>query len=1270
MISSELKIISFNCQGLRDTKKRIDVINYLSNIGADIICLQDTHWLTADKKIIQKLWPGDCLLNGSKTNSRGVAILIGKTFEYSTSSVKTDNIGNYISVFISTSAFTFQLINIYAPNTDTPAFFDYIKDEIESSDHEYSIICGDFNLVLNPQKDCYNYRNLNNPRARNCLIQTMDSLLLSDAFRTLNGDLIRYTWHRKNPIRQARLDYFIVWNSFIDLISKCSIQPGYRSDHSIIAMHVIICTFKKGNGLWKFNCSLLKNKDYLILINNLIDSEKLRYALPVYNPNSITQIPDSLINFTISDSHFLEVLLLQIRGETIKFAAALKKKNLKMENELIKEIEFLENQPQCQIGVILQEKKKTLENMRQENLKGLMIRSRAEWLYESEKPSRYFCSLEKRYYTEKTIKKLVTDDGNILSDQKEILAEVKHFYQDLFRSRDYQISDEYLSSLKSLPGLVSLSDTDSDLLEGLLNINEIGTALKSMKNKKAPGIDRFPAEFFKVFWCKLKFFILRSLNNGFEMGHFSVSLRQCVISCLPKGDKPRQFLKNWRPISLLSVVYKIASTALSARLRTVLDKIISKTQSGFVSGRSICENIRLIYDIMNYAKEKDIPGLLMLVDFQKAFDSVSWKFLQCALKAFGFKNNFCKWITILNTNVMASVLQCGVLSEFFNIERGCRQGDPIAAYLFLICGQIMYLLLMNNKDLKGIQVNKFEHKITQFADDTTLILDGSRNSLIAALNTLEIFGSISGLKVNTDKTTLVWIGKKRYSKDKIHVDKSLVWGANLFSPLGIKFSVDLDKMPDLNYTPVIESIKRLLHVWKQRHLTPIGKICVIKTLALSKLNHILLSIPAPGRLQLKELETIFYKFIWDGKPDKIKRSTMSKHYYNGGLKMIELSNYICGLKATWMRRVYRNINAPWVNVSFPRSSLLDNIFTFGSDYIKLTARKTTNKFWAEVLTSWCNVVSKIPLKNNTDALCEPLWQNPNISKAQLVLPHWSKKGVQIPADLIYENGEFLTLSSLERFFNLKTNFLEYHRVISCVKKYLAKLNFAPACNYKPNFPNMHRLILKSEKGSKDFYQILQTSGADNNTMLQSYWEQVFRREIPNDMWVKIFKITFNTIKDNDFIWMQYRILYRILGTNDYLYKLKIIPDGICNLCKKCPQTILHLFAKCEKVEVFWAELKAYIKSRTSLDIPINDFDIIFGSLSSHSSIPFNTTYLVAKLYIFRASKSDLHLSLKLFFDYFRSIYLEQEYVAKLESKQDNFVKIWASFNSVFSQLNT
>ena len=138
-----------------------------------------------------------------------------------------------------------------------------------------------------------------------------------------------------------------------------------------------------------------------------------------------------------------------------------------------------------------------------------------------------------------------------------------------------------------------LSENDANSLEGCLTINKISKALKAMKNQKCPGIDGFPADFFKVFWAKLKFFVLRSLNCGYNTGQMSISLRQCIISCLPNGDKLKQFLKNWRPIS---VVYKIASSALAARLRTVLHNLISNTQSGFMSNRFIGENTHLIYN--------------------------------------------------------------------------------------------------------------------------------------------------------------------------------------------------------------------------------------------------------------------------------------------------------------------------------------------------------------------------------------------------------------------------------------------------------------------------------------------------------------------------------------------------------------------------------------------------------------------------------------------------------------------------------------------------
>ena len=123
----------------------------------------------------------------------GVAILIGENFEYKILSGQTDDCGNFISVLLTLSEFSIRIVNIYAPNIDSPNFFNFVKEKIEMSDHDYCIICGDFNLVLDPIKDCHNYKNINNPKARNYLIQSMNSLDLKDAFHYLNEDLKRYT---------------------------------------------------------------------------------------------------------------------------------------------------------------------------------------------------------------------------------------------------------------------------------------------------------------------------------------------------------------------------------------------------------------------------------------------------------------------------------------------------------------------------------------------------------------------------------------------------------------------------------------------------------------------------------------------------------------------------------------------------------------------------------------------------------------------------------------------------------------------------------------------------------------------------------------------------------------------------------------------------------------------------------------------------------------------------------------------------------------------
>ena len=141
--------------------------------------------------------------------------------------------------------------------------------------------------------------------------------------------------------------------------------------------------------------------------------------------------------------------------------------------------------------------------------------------------------------------------------------------------------------------------------------------------------------------------LLDSFNFSLQNGLMSSSQRNGVITLIPKKDKDISYLKNYRPISLLTVDYKILAKTIANRLKKCLDILIHSDQSGFLKGRNIGNNVRLITDIIEYAKLNNIPGAILLLDIQKAFDSVSHNFLFRVLNKFNFGDQFVTWIKVL-----------------------------------------------------------------------------------------------------------------------------------------------------------------------------------------------------------------------------------------------------------------------------------------------------------------------------------------------------------------------------------------------------------------------------------------------------------------------------------------------------------------------------------------------------------------------------------------------------------------------------------------------
>ena len=167
-----------------------------------------------------------------------------------------------------------------------------------------------------------------------------------------------------------------------------------------------------------------------------------------------------------------------------------------------------------------------------------------------------------------------------------------------------------------------------------------------------------------------------------------------------------------------------------------------------MKGRYIGENTRPIYDVLHFTKDKNTPGILLMIDFEKAFDSVSWKFMYKTLKFFNFGPSFIHWIYTLYNDAKLCVIQNGIFSKFFCIGRDCRHGDPVSPYLFNICVEIMGILIRQNKDINGIKLGREKICLLQYADDTALFLDGTEKSLKSALDLLFQFSKYSGLKPN------------------------------------------------------------------------------------------------------------------------------------------------------------------------------------------------------------------------------------------------------------------------------------------------------------------------------------------------------------------------------------------------------------------------------------------------------------------------------------------------------------------------------------------
>ena len=527
-----------------------------------------------------------------------------------------------------------------------------------------------------------------------------------------------------------------------------------------------------------------------------------------------------------------------------------------------------------------------------------------------------------------------------------------------------------------------------------------------------------------------------SSNAAFESGEMSVSQRRGVITLIPKEDSDESLLSNWRPITLLNVDYKIASKVIAKRIERVLPYLIHPDQTGFMKGRYIGQNIRLINDILRQTELQKIPGILLLLDFQKAFDTLDWSFIQKTLDLFNFGNVIKRWITTFYKNSESCVMNNGFCTNNFKLSRGVRQGCPLSPYLFILAAEVLATKVRQEQSVKGLNIFGNEFKISQFADDTSALCD-SLSSVKNLIGIVDEFGKFSGLKLNTSKTKAIWLGPWRDREDEPF---NLKWTKKPVRTLGIFVSYDENGNKERNFTINARNLNTSLDIWRSRYLTLFRRVLIIKSLGIPHLVYSSSMLETPPET-ISSVTTSLFDFIWRKKPDKIKRQVMYQDIIDGGLRVPNMEVMAKSLKLAWISRflkadmLSRKENWKIIPDYFLRKHGGLNFLLRCNYDKKLINQIDIPAFYKQLLLYFLELKNLYGYSNGQEFI---LFNNKEIriENKTIFLKSWFENEILTIQDILNENGKFLSFNEFKQNYNVNCNFLIYFQVINAIPKHL------------------------------------------------------------------------------------------------------------------------------------------------------------------------------------------------------------------------------------------
>ena len=903
-----INLACWNIRGLNATPKQLEVRKMILDHKLSLVCLIETRVSMIHKPlVVNSVFTDWEMLDNYNSHDLG-RIWIGwdprilkitKLFE-------TDQI-IHCQAHILDGNDRFHISFVYGSNVDSSRRALWHSICSDQQDTPWMVL-GDFNVSRRVNESVGG-----STRISSAMEEFNDCLYVSE-LDDLRFSGFLHTWCNKRSIGciSKKLDRVLVNKEWMAKFehSEAIFLPPSISDHSPSLVKLGLQGNKK-NCPFKFFNFLTEREDFLPLVESCWQEN--------FHGNMQFQLCSKLRN--------LKKVLKSLNKNTV---GDLTVKSFEAKAALVDCQSLLDLQPLDE-GLRMQEKELmssyTLALQTEEDF--LRQKSRVQWLKAGDRNTSYFSKVISGRRNRSKILSITREDGSLIEGDTQIKSEAVHHFQNILGC---SLPSRHGS--RPLRNVIDkhISTDQADFMSREVTNDEIREVCFSLHPNKAPGPDGFNAHFFKKTWHIVGDDVITAVQEFFRTGLLLKELNATILTLVPKVPNPSK-MTDFRPISCCNTLYKIIAKIIANRIKPCLPGIISPSQSAFVAGRRIGDNILLVQELMrNYHKDDGTPKLALKVDLMKAFDMVDWGFLLDTLAAFQFPLKVINWIRACLTTPKFSISINGELAGFFSGKRGLRQGDPMSPYLFVMAMEVLSKLLANHiADSPNFKYHwkcdKIQLSHLCFADDLIMLCHGSYHSALVLKSALDEFSLLSGLGANHAKSNTFISGVPNAISQQLINLFGYTVGSLPIRYLGIP--IISSKLNLRDCSPLVDKVSSRLSSWLNRCLSYAGRLQLIISVLTSSQVFWASHLCLPKRI-LKVIEQKFRSFLWNGvegssKGSKIAWSDICIPKKEGGLGIKDLSLWN---KALMIRHIWNlvygtnNLWTSWINAYHLKGSSL------------------------------------------------------------------------------------------------------------------------------------------------------------------------------------------------------------------------------------------------------------------------------------------------------------------------------------------------------------